>query len=66
MGRSGIVRRSSLTLRAIASQDFASRMILPRSRACIALTRERGQKKPSGPSLELLALVKAKGLDAIA
>ena len=27
---------------------------------------ERGQKKPSGPSLKLLALVKVKGLDAIA
>ena len=27
---------------------------------------ERGQKKPSGPSLKLLALVKAKGLDAVA
>src|SRR5215216_1579108 len=27
---------------------------------------ERGQKKPSGPSLKLLALVRAKGLDAIA
>jgi len=27
---------------------------------------ECGQKKPSGPSLKLLALVKAKGLDAIA
>jgi len=27
---------------------------------------ERGQKKPSGPSLKLLALVKAKGFDAIA
>lgn len=27
---------------------------------------ERGQKKPSGPSLKLLALVKTKGLDAIA
>lgn len=27
---------------------------------------ERGQKKPSAPSLKLLALVKAKGLDAIA
>ena len=26
---------------------------------------ERGEKKPSGPSLKLLALVKAKGLDAI-
>ena len=26
---------------------------------------ERGAKKPSGPSLKLLSLVKAKGLDAI-
>jgi putative transcriptional regulator len=27
---------------------------------------ERGEKKPSGPSLKLLAIVKAKGLGAIA
>jgi putative transcriptional regulator len=27
---------------------------------------ERGVKRPSGPSLKLLALVRAKGLDAIA
>ncbi len=27
---------------------------------------ERGDKKPSGPSLKLLAIVKARGLDAIA
>lgn len=27
---------------------------------------ERGEKKPSGPSLKLLSLVKHKGLDAIA
>ena len=27
---------------------------------------ERGQKKPSGPSLKLLTLVRHKGLDAIA
>lgn len=27
---------------------------------------ERGEKRPSGPSLKLLAIVKAKGLDAIA
>jgi putative transcriptional regulator len=27
---------------------------------------ERGEKHPSGPSLKLLALIKAKGLDAIA
>jgi putative transcriptional regulator len=26
---------------------------------------ERGEKKPSGPSLKLLAIVRAKGLDAI-
>jgi len=27
---------------------------------------ERGEKKPSGPSLKLLALIKARGIDAIA
>jgi putative transcriptional regulator len=27
---------------------------------------ERGEKRPSGPSLKLLSLVKHKGLDAIA
>jgi putative transcriptional regulator len=27
---------------------------------------ERGERKPSGPSLKLLAMVKQKGLDAIA
>jgi putative transcriptional regulator len=27
---------------------------------------ERGEKKPSGPSLKLLSLIKAKGLDAVA
>jgi putative transcriptional regulator len=27
---------------------------------------ERGEKRPSGPSLKLLSIVKAKGLDAIA
>ena len=26
---------------------------------------ERGEKRPSGPSLKLLSLIKAKGLDAI-
>jgi putative transcriptional regulator len=26
---------------------------------------ERGEKKPSGPSLKLLSLIKAKGLEAI-
>ena len=27
---------------------------------------ERGEKKPSGPSLKLLSLVKSKGLESIA
>lgn len=27
---------------------------------------ERGQKRPSGPALKLLSIVKAKGLDALA
>jgi putative transcriptional regulator len=26
---------------------------------------ERGEKKPSGPSLKLLSLIKRKGIDAI-
>ena len=35
-------------------------------RAILVSQWERGEKKPSGPSLKLLSLVKAKGLDAIA
>ena len=35
-------------------------------RAKLVSEWERGEKKPSGPSLKLLAIVKAKGLDAIA
>jgi hypothetical protein len=27
---------------------------------------ERGEKKPSGPSLKLLTIIKARGIDAIA
>ena len=27
---------------------------------------ERGQKRPSGPALKLLSIVKAKGLEALA
>src|ERR1700736_1156715 len=34
-------------------------------RAKLVSEWERGEKKPSGPSLKLLSLVKAKGLEAI-
>jgi putative transcriptional regulator len=35
-------------------------------RAKLVSDWERGVKRPSGPSLKLLALIRAKGLDAIA
>ena len=38
----------------------------PQRRNQVGRRMERGEKEPSGPSLKLLALVKAKGLDAIA
>jgi putative transcriptional regulator len=41
---------------------FASALNVPTS---LVSQWERGEKKPSGPSLKLLALVKNKGIDAI-
>jgi putative transcriptional regulator len=35
-------------------------------RAKLVSEWERGEKKPSGPSLKLLTIVKARGIDAIA
>jgi putative transcriptional regulator len=35
-------------------------------RAKLVSEWERGEKKPSGPSLKLLAIIKARGIDAIA
>jgi hypothetical protein len=39
---------------------------LERARLELISDWERGRKRPSGPSLKLLSLVKTKGLDAIA
>jgi len=44
----------------------SSRPGRPRSRLSAAIHWERGEKRPSGPSLKLLSIVKARGLDAIA
>ncbi len=41
---------------------FAAALNVPTS---LVSQWERGEKKPSGPSLKLLALVKHKGIDAI-
>jgi len=41
---------------------FASALNVPVS---LVSQWERGEKRPSGPSLKLLALVKSKGIDAI-
>jgi putative transcriptional regulator len=46
------------------SQDVFARYLNVKSK--LVSEWERGEKKPSGPSLKLLSLVKAKGLDAIA
>jgi len=50
--------------RASVSQEVFGRYLnVP---ATLVSQWERGEKKPSGPSLKLLSLVKHKGLDAIA
>lgn len=54
----------SLRQRERASQAvFARHLNVPVS---LISQWERGEKRPNGPSLKLLALVKSKGLDAIA
>ena len=54
----------SLRNRERASQAvFARHLNVPVS---LVSQWERGEKRPNGPSLKLLALVKSKGLDAIA
>jgi putative transcriptional regulator len=54
---SRIRRREKMSL-----ADFASALNVPTS---LVSQWERGEKKPSGPSFKLLALVKNKGIDAI-
>ena len=53
----------ALRERAGVSQGVFARYLNVRPKAVSEW--ERGEKKPSGPSLKLLSLVKAKGLEAI-
>ena len=52
------LRRSAEMSQAV----FASALNVPVS---LVSQWERGEKRPSGPSLKLLALIKSKGIDAI-
>lgn len=54
--------RSIRTKAKLSQSVFASALNVPTS---LVSQWERGEKKPSGPSLKLLALVKNKGIDAI-
>jgi putative transcriptional regulator len=54
--------RSIRTKANLSQSVFASALNVPTS---LVSQWERGEKKPSGPSLKLLALVKNKGIDAI-
>ena len=55
-------------LRALCEREGVSQAVLARHlNVAVKLVGEweRGEKRPSGPSLKLLSLVKAKGLEAI-
>jgi len=54
----------ALRLRERVSQAVLARHLNVRTK--LVSDWERGVKRPSGPSLKLLALVRSKGLDAIA
>ncbi len=56
-------------IKAIREQNHASQTVFARHLNVtpgLVSQWERGQRKPSGPALKLLTLVKTKGLDAIA
>ncbi len=53
----------ALRSRAGVSQSVFARVLNVRPK--LVSEWERGEKKPSGPSLKLLSIVKARGLDAI-
>jgi putative transcriptional regulator len=60
---------SGAEIQALRRRERISQAILARHlnvRAKRVSDWERGVKRPSGPSLKLLALARAKGLDAIA
>ena len=56
-------------IQALRARERVSQAVLARHlnvRTKLVSDWERGVKRPSGPSLKLLALVRSKGLDAIA
>src|SRR5215475_7882366 len=55
---------TAIRRRAGVSQGVFARYL--NVRAKLVSEWERGEKRPSGPSLKLLSIVKCKGLDAIA
>jgi putative transcriptional regulator len=59
---------SAKEISALREREGVSQAVLARHlKVAVKLVGEgeRGEKRPSGPSLKLLALVKAKGLEAI-
>ena len=64
-----VSRLSPKQIRKIRDREGVSQAVLARHlnvETKLVGEWERGEKEPSGPSLKLLALVKSKGLDAIA
>ncbi len=64
-----VERLSPAEIRALREREHVSQPVFARYlnvRKDAISKWERGEKQPDGPSLKLLALVKAKGLDAIA
>ena len=64
-----VVALQPAELAALRAREGVSQSVLARHmNVAVKLVGEweRGEKRPSGPSLKLLALVRSKGLDAIA
>ena len=64
-----VQKMSPRQLTALRKREGVSQAVLARHlNVAVKLVGEweRGEKRPSGPSLKLLSLVKTKGLDAIA
>ena len=64
-----VANLSAMEVLALREREGVSQAVLARHlNVAVKLVGEweRGEKRPSGPSLKLLALVKAKGLDAVA
>lgn len=63
-----VEKMSAKDLQALRQREGVSQAVMARHlNVAVKLVGEweRGEKRPSGPSLKLLALVKAKGLQAI-